>query len=186
MKRLLLVLLLSTAVFAQQPAAPAPTEHPATTADVQRLFRALRLQEQMERAQQTVRATMEQMIAQVIDEQMKDLTAAQKQKFRDYMAKVAKESADVYPVSEMLGDMAPVYQKNYSKEEIDALVGFYTSPLGSRLLDKQPKVTQEAMTAITPKMQERMRKVMASAQDDARRMVEEMIKEQQATPPPKQ
>lgn len=40
---------------------------------------------------------------------------------------------------------AQLYAKNYSEEELDALVAFYESPAGQSILKKQPQVMAQAM-----------------------------------------
>jgi hypothetical protein len=139
----------------------------------------------MEAVQKTMRDTMQQVMQQTIAEQMKDLNEAQKKTFQEHMNKVTGEMLDVYPLSEMLQDMTPAYQKNYSREEIDALVTFYTSPMGSRLLEKQPKVMQEAMTLMMPKMQAKIREKLANVQQESMDLAQELAKEKDNPAPKK-
>ena len=41
--------------------------------------------------------------------------------------------------------LIPIYERNYTAEEIDGLIEFYQSPLGQSLLAKAPIVTQESI-----------------------------------------
>jgi uncharacterized protein len=166
------------------------TSTPATREDVLRLFSALRVQQQVESVQAAVRDNMGQVVNQLLGEQLKDLDAPQRAKVQAFIAKIQADAENSYPIIEMLQDMVPVYEANYSQQEIDALVAFYSSPMGRRLLDKQPKVTREAMAAITPKLQERMRQQMAKIQAETEQLIQELAKERNkakpsSPPPPK-
>ena len=41
--------------------------------------------------------------------------------------------------------MAPVYDKNLSHDEVKALIKFYTSPEGKRVIAAMPKIQRESM-----------------------------------------
>ena len=43
--------------------------------------------------------------------------------------------------------MVPVYQKHFTKVEMDALAEFYTAPTGQKILKEMPEVVTEAMQA---------------------------------------
>jgi hypothetical protein len=58
-----------------------------------------------------------------------------------------------FPLDEMLSDMIPVYQRHFTKSEIDALTVFYSSPAGQKFLHEMPAVTAETMRAIYPRIQ---------------------------------
>jgi len=49
------------------------------------------------------------------------------------MAKIYKKTADIY-------------LKVYNKEELNALLEFYNSDIGQKILKKRPKVTEKTMT----------------------------------------
>ncbi len=59
--------------------------------------------------------------------------------FWDNFRKEVVENLD-----DVLGELALVYQKHYTQEEIKALTVFYESPLGQKLLEKTPIVQQES------------------------------------------
>jgi hypothetical protein len=50
-------------------------------------------------------------------------------------------------MSELIDAAAIVYARNFSTEDLQALNEFYKTPLGQRLLQKLPIVTQETMVA---------------------------------------
>jgi len=50
-------------------------------------------------------------------------------------------------MSELSDAAAIIYARNFSTEDLLALVAFYKTPAGQRLLQKVPTITQETMTA---------------------------------------
>jgi hypothetical protein len=58
------------------------------------------------------------------------------------------------PVDEMTQAMIPAYQKHFTKGDIEAMNGFYSSPVGQKVLQELPTVTQEGMQAMMPMLSE--------------------------------
>ena len=50
-----------------------------------------------------------------------------------------------FSADELIAEIIPVYQRNLTSEEVSSLVSFYNSPSGQKILDKMPKLTQDAM-----------------------------------------
>jgi hypothetical protein len=77
------------------------------------------------------------------------------------------------PIDELLQAMVPVYQKHFTKEDVDALTTFYSTPSGQRILKEMPVVTAESMQAsmgiiqkMMAKVQERMQSEIAELQKE--------------------
>jgi hypothetical protein len=51
------------------------------------------------------------------------------------------------PVDEMIDAMVPIYQKHLTKEDLEGILAFYSSPLGQKLQREQPAMMQEGMQA---------------------------------------
>jgi hypothetical protein len=49
--------------------------------------------------------------------------------------------------NELINLIVPIYAKHYSEEDIQEAIKFYKSPAGKRLIQEQPMVMQESMTA---------------------------------------
>jgi uncharacterized protein len=56
-------------------------------------------------------------------------------------------------MDEMLNDMIPIYQRHFTKSDIDALIAFYSSPAGQKFLHETPAVTAETMRAVYPRIE---------------------------------
>ena len=49
------------------------------------------------------------------------------------------------PIDEMIEGMIPIYQKHFTKEDLEGILAFYASPVGLKLQHEQPAMTQESM-----------------------------------------
>ena len=56
------------------------------------------------------------------------------------------------PWDDMMQAMAAVYQKHFTKGDIDNLVAFYSSPTGEKLLREMPSIMSDAMQSMMPVM----------------------------------
>jgi hypothetical protein len=77
------------------------------------------------------------------------------------------------PFDEMTQAMVPTYQKHFTKGDMEALVIFYNSPAGQKLLREMPAITAESMTAIMPIMRQHMEAVNRKIQQQT----DEMLKQ---------
>jgi len=51
------------------------------------------------------------------------------------------------PVDEMVDAIVPIYQKHLTKSDLAAIVGFYSSPAGQKILKEMPAIMAEALQA---------------------------------------
>lgn len=132
-----------------------PADAPASTEDIQRYLDAVHSREMMQNMLGAITKQMHQMVhEQVLKE--KNLPAD----FETRMDKMMDDFFKDFPYEAIERAMAPVYQKHFTKAEVDALVAFYTAPTGQKILKEMPEVTAEAMQATTGIVQ----KMLADAQ----------------------
>jgi uncharacterized protein len=140
---------------------------PATREDVQKLFTALHIHEQMrsimqisaQQSMQTVRQSLKQKLPNVTDSDLDRATA---------MTDTLLKSMDL---DGMLNDMIPVYQRHLTKSDVAAMAAFYETPTGQKLLREQPAMTAEAMKAVQPRMEKMLSNLMDQAEKTARESV---------------
>jgi uncharacterized protein len=72
-----------------------------------------------------------------------DATAAQLAK----VDAVVDEAMRDLPVDEIFDAMIPIYQNHLTSADLDAVVAFYRSPAGQKLLKEQPAMMAESMQA---------------------------------------
>lgn len=79
----------------------------------------------------------------MLDQLMDSLRTAMKDVPSDYWDEF-KKSADL---NELMAEMVPIYDKNFSHAEIKDMLAFYATPTGKKVIKMMPVVTQEAMKA---------------------------------------
>ena len=84
------------------------------------------------------------------------------------LARLDRESEDViknFPMEAMLSDMIPVYQRHFTKSEIDGLIAFYSSQVGQKFLHEMPSVAAETMRAVYPRIQAQVDAALKRAEE---------------------
>ena len=133
----------------------------ASREDVRKLFDVMASREQMSQLMQQVFAQMRKMNREEIKKRRPEITEAD-------LTRMDQQSEDLiknFPLDEMLNDMIPVYQRHFSKSEIDSLTAFYSSPPGQKFLHEMPAVTAETMRAVYPRIQAQVDAALKRAEE---------------------
>jgi uncharacterized protein len=152
-------LALSLGAGAQTTVAIAPDA--ASKGDVKKLFDVMASREQMSQLMQQVFAQMRKMNREEIKKRRPEMTEAD-------LTRMDEQSEDLiknFPLDEMLNDMIPIYQRHFSKSEIDALTAFYSSPPGQKFLHEMPAVTAETMRSVYPRIQAQVDAALKRAEE---------------------
>jgi len=177
MKRLTLVLLIvafSWNCVAQAVAADAP----ASKEDVQRYLQIVQSHDMLKKTIAAMSQGMHSMLHEQYLKHQDELPA-------DYESKMAVRMDEMFqnmPWDEMLQAMAPVYQKHFTKGDIDNLVAFYSSPTGEKLLRDMPSIMAESMQTMAPIMTKYMETVQEKLQKETDDMIAQSKKPAQKTP----
>ena len=161
MKTPVLVLLLILAfvvVYAQQSPTVSP---PATRSDILRLFRAMNTEQQVREVMQQVLAQSRSLSREAIKQRHPDVTEAE----LDRMDKESEEITKNFPVADLIQDMVPVYQKHLNKTDVTAMIAFYSSPTGKKLLREMPAISAEGMQAVYPRLQQSIDETLHRAEE---------------------
>jgi uncharacterized protein len=133
----------------------------ASKEDVQKLFDVMASREQMSQMMQQLFAQMRTLNREQVKKQHPEITEAE-------LARMDRQSQDLlknFSLDDVLGDMVPVYQRHFTKSDIDALTAFYSSPPGQKFLHEMPAVTAETMRAVYPKIQAQVDAALKRAED---------------------
>jgi uncharacterized protein len=133
----------------------------ASKEDVKKLFEVMASRQQLAEMMQQVSAQMRKMNREEIKTRRPEITEAELR----HMDQQSEELIKNFPVDEMLGDMIPIYQRHFSKSEIDALTAFYSSPPGQKFLHEMPTVTAETMRAVYPRIQAQVDAALKRAEE---------------------
>ena len=71
------------------------------------------------------------------------------------MNRFLEKAISIYTVDEMLDDMAGIYQRHFTREDVNAYIAFYSTPAGQHLLQLTPVIVQEYMPVVMQRVQER-------------------------------
>src|SRR5271155_4788186 len=166
---LAIVLFAAMAAFAQQPA-PSPGDPPASKQDIQHLFDVMQIHQQMRQVMDALMKQQTSMIHETLKKRYPQSSADRIARADQLIAETMKDM----PMDAMLDDMIPIYQRHFSKTDIDAMSTFYGSPTGQIMMREMPVLTSEAMQASYARMQKQM--------DAIQQKAEQIVKEDQENP----
>jgi uncharacterized protein len=142
--------------FAQQSGADAP----ASKEDIQRYLDTMHSRDMMKNMLDSMTKTMHQMVHQQVEKEP-GLGAD----FETRMNKATDDMVKNFPIDELLEAMEPVYEKHLTKGDVDALVTFYSTPTGQKILKEMPAISSEAMQASSGIVQKLVAKITQRVQD---------------------
>jgi|SRR5579859_263807 len=179
MKRILITAALCFAFCSAGLAQQNISDSPATAEDVEKYLEAVHSHDMMK---QMVEAMSQPMHKMVHDQYMKD-----KDKLpADFETRTDKTMDDMMqdmPWDDMMQAMVPVYQKHFTKGDIDALIAFYSSPTGQKVLQEMPAVMTDAMNVMMPMIRKHVEKVTQHVQQEMDAMLKESQKDPAQNPP---
>lgn len=158
----------------EQSESPAiPPEDRATKEQLSKLFDVMRIREQVQSVRKMVPLMVEEQIkeqAKALTEQMSpksDLTPEKREQLQKLAEKYVDKAVNIYPVDEMLNDMTSIYQRYLTREDVDAMIAFYSSTAGQHLLDAQPKIAHEYMPLVMQRVRDRTKNLTAEMMKEA-------------------
>ncbi len=69
------------------------------------------------------------------------------QSFPEVPSAFWKKAAQEFTAEGLIDLVVPIYDKHFTHEDIKGLLAFYESPVGQKLIEKLPVITQESMAA---------------------------------------
>ncbi len=69
-------------------------------------------------------------------------------------------------INELLNRLIPVYEKHFTKKELQQIIKFYKSPIGMKVSATQPLITQESMVIGQEFGEEVAQKILQTLQED--------------------
>lgn len=170
MRRVLLAAVLGFCMpllgFAEQ-TVQSPSDAPATKEDIQRYLEVMHSREMMAKMVDAMSAPMHKMFH---DQFLKDKDKLPPD-FEERMTRMMDDTLKSFPWDQMLDSMIPVYQKHLTKGDVDALVAFYGSATGQKILRDMPAIMQEAMQNMMPLMQKQMDAMKGRMQQEVAQMM---------------
>ncbi|MDR1282980.1 MAG: DUF2059 domain-containing protein [Opitutaceae bacterium] len=133
----------------------------ATLAEATALMEQMRFEEMIAKSLEQQRAVLGKMFLQMLQQQgMKD---AEAQKMADMQMKLVNILFDEMDIKGMKGDIATAYSDLFTKDQLQGLSVFYSTPTGQAFIDKQPELGARMQEVMMPRMMKAMPKVQAAA-----------------------
>ena len=143
--------------------AVAQNTQPASRESVMKFFTVMHIEQQVQQVQTLMMTEVARSMRSTLENDP-SLTRDDKERVMNLIEPEMQDAAKVYPVSEMLDDMLPVYQKHFTDSDMQAITAFFESPVGKKFVDENGPMMQEAMAVIMPKMNTRMQARMNEMQ----------------------
>jgi len=167
-----------------------PPDQQPTKQQLAKLFEVMRIREQFASGMQMVPA----MIQQQVRQQEKEMTASlpesakltpeQQAELDKITDRYLEKAIHLYSVDEMLDDMAGIYQKHFTREDVDAYIAFYSTPAGQHMLQVTPIIMQEYSPIVMQRVQERTKALTAEMSKEIRDVLQSGASPATAPPAP--
>jgi len=164
--------ILCVPAFAQQN----PADAPATQADVEKYLDVMHSREMANQMIEAMAKPMQQMLHEQYLRHQDLLPPDYETKLNEMVQDMLKEM----PWEEMMQAMVPAYQKHFTKGDMDALIAFYSTPTGQKILREMPGLMADSMQVMMPRMEQYIEKVTGRLRDEELAM----LKEAEETAPP--
>ncbi|HVB85437.1 MAG TPA: DUF2059 domain-containing protein [Candidatus Dormibacteraeota bacterium] len=171
MKKILVVVALCLVCVAPCLAQESQDNQPASAADIERYVEVMHIRDQMKDMMTAMSAQMRQIMHEQLQKTPNLPPGAQQQMDKMYDAMLQK-----LPTEEILQAMVPVYQKYLTKDDVNSLIAFYSTPTGQKVLAEMPQITKDGIQAESGIM----RQYMDEAMKEAQAQITQMQKNQEA------
>jgi len=147
-----------TTVFSQQPVLPydAPSKE-----EVMNFFEVMHVREHIDVIMKAAMVQVRQNVSAAIAKTDPNLSVENTKKMDALVADIYNDIQKEFATDEMLEDIVPVYQRHLTRADLQAVVDFYQSPAGQRLLKESPAMSVEAMQITNARSQKLMEDIMA-------------------------
>lgn len=142
---------------------------PASKEDVERYLQVMHSREMVTKIVDAMSKPLHDMIHQQYLKSQDNLPPD----FEARMNKRMDEMLKSFPWNDLIDAMVPVYQKHFSKGDLDALVTFYGSTTGQKVLRELPAISAESMQHMMPMLQSSIENMQKGLQEDITAMIRE-------------
>lgn len=140
---------------------------PATKEDIQQYLDVMHSHDMMKQMGNAMAQGMHQMMHDLYLKHQSELPPDYEKKMTAMMDDMMRNM----PWDDMMKAMSPVYQKHFTRGDVHALVAFYSTPTGQKILRELPQMTTEAMQTATPIMSKYMETMQQRVQRETNQMI---------------
>lgn len=128
-----------------------------STEEVLKLLNMLQISDDLKITLDAMKTQMKHGSEQLLREKIAQPTADQVKQVNDI---VDQEFAGI-SMDDLIRDVVPVYQRHLTRSDVEALIAFYSSPVGQKLRREQPAMMRETMQATSAKQRQKMEDLLA-------------------------
>jgi hypothetical protein len=161
----------SSAVQAR-PAQPAVADGPPSPEQVSKLLTLLRVRDELQITLDAMKQQVKAGAVQTFSEKVPDPTPDQLKSVNFVVDEVFKDLS----LDDLIQDLVPVYQRHLTRNDVHALIGFYSSPAGQKILREQPAMIQESMKVAGAAQQKRMEVLLAQLEVRMQQLISQETK----------
>jgi hypothetical protein len=86
-------------------------------------------------------------------------TPEQQAEMHKMMDKYMAMAFSIYTADDIISDVIPIYQRHFTKDEVNSLIAFYSTPAGQHMLALTPILMKEFMPVVMDHVQQRSQKL---------------------------
>jgi len=135
-----------------------------TVEDATAVLNAMNFEQMMDRTMEGAKRQQQAAMARMMSQMAGN---ANREDVTEFQKKVMNELMSGISGAEMKNDVAKVYSEIFSKDELQALSAFYSSPLGQSFAEKQPLVVEKMNELMMPRIMAMMPKVQQMGKEFA-------------------
>lgn len=129
----------------------------ASAEQVRKLLDMLQIRDNLQITLDAMRTQMQHGSEAMLREKVPQPTPDQLKQVDDI---VEQEFATI-TMDDLIRDVVPVYQRHLTKSDVDALLAFYSSPVGQKLRREEPAMMRESMEATSAGQRQKMEDLLA-------------------------
>ncbi len=157
---------------------PAVADGPPSPEQVAKLLGLLRVRDQLEITLDAMKQQVKDEAARSFSDKIPDPTPEQLKRVDLMVDEVFRDVS----LDDLIQDLVPVYQRHLTRSDVRALIAFYSSPPGQKILREQSAMMKESMQVAGASQQKRMEALLAKLEV---RMQQLIAQEQNKTAPEK-
>jgi len=169
MKRIFVLMALMLSMLSYAAAQHNPADGPASVEDIEKYLQVMHTREMMTKMMDAMAKPMHQMVH---EQYLKDKDKLPPD-FESRMNKMMDDMYKTFPWDEMVSATVPVYQKHFTKGDVNTLVAFYATPTGQKLIRDTPAIMAEVMQNMMPMLRKQMDAVNERVQQETAAMLKE-------------
>ena len=135
---------------------------PATREDIENYLQVMHAHEMMAQMAESMSKPVHEMVHQQYLKDKDKLPAD----FEDRINKMMDSMFKEMPWEQMLEAEVPIYQKHLTKGDVNALIAFYSSPTGQKMMRELPEIMSETMQSIVPLIQKQLESIQGRVEQE--------------------